>query len=40
MHINLVSFTTYFSDKYQKTSAVVGRISQDAQKLILELIKS
>ena len=39
-YANLVSFTTYFSDKYSKTAAQVTRITQDAKKLLLELIKS
>lgn len=39
-YANLVSFTTYFSDKFQKTSTQVARVTRDASRLLLELIGS
>ena len=39
-YLNLVSYTTFFSDKYEKTSTYFGKVTGDAKVLLLTLLKS
>jgi hypothetical protein len=39
-YINLVSYTSFFSDKYSKTESMHGKVTGDAKVLLLNLIKS
>lgn len=39
-YINLVSHTTFFSDKYEKTGARIGKVDEDAKILLLRLLKN
>ena len=37
---NLISHTGFFSDKYEKTSTAIGRVTNDVGILLLSLVKS
>ena len=39
-YISLVSHTTFFSDKYEKTGARIGKVDEDAKILLLKLLKN
>lgn len=39
-YLNLVSYTTFFSDKYERTSQSFGKVTGDAKILLFNLIKT